>query len=261
MSSDLQNRVIYRSTPEAVRFAWRIVFMSFGMAGLIFVLIPLTSKMDAKPDDPILVRKVPKLIEMPKEEEEIFQEKPPEVKQETEVKEIVEVVTPPTPPPPALSVNIDIASQPTAIQLHVDNNFKQDLDFEVEKIVAIAAKAPPSEKIIKTAPVKIVKPSINYNSIFAEGQVDEKARRTKYVPPSYPMRARRRNISGKVTIDCVIDTQGRVTQSRVMNATPKGYFESSCLAILDRLKYAPAQKDGRAVKQRTILTFQFGLQK
>ena len=75
------------------------------------------------------------------------------------------------------------------------------------------------------------------------------------------MRARRRNLSGKVTIDCVIDTQGRVTQARIMSATPKGYFENSCLNILDRLKYEPAKKDGRSVKQRTILTFQFGLQK
>ncbi|MCH2205046.1 MAG: energy transducer TonB [Lentisphaerales bacterium] len=257
--SDLQNRIIYRSSPEAVKFAWRVVLLSCGMAGLIFVLIPLTSKMDAVPEDPIMVRKIPKLIEIPKEEEEIFQEKPPEVKQETE--EVVEVVTPPTPPPPAISVNIDMAIQPTAVSLHVDNNFKRDFDFDVEKIVAVAAKAPPSTTIIKSAPVKIVKSLTNYNTIFAEGQVDEKARRTKYVPPSYPMRARRRNLSGKVTIDCVIDKQGKVTQARVMSATPKGYFENSCLSILDRLKYEPAKKDGRAVKQRTILTFQFGLQK
>lgn len=261
MNTDLEDRVIYRSTPGTVRFAWKIVLLSMALSGLIFVLIPLTSKLSEMPQDAVMVREIPKLIEIPKQEEKIFQEKPKEVQKKQEIKELVEVVQPPTPPPPALSVNIEMPVQMTAVKLHVDNNFKPDLDFEVEKIVAVAAKAPPTKKIIKTAPVKVIHRRVNYNSIFAEGQVDDKAVRIKYVPPSYPMRARRRNLSGKVTIECVIDLQGRVTQARILTTEPKGYFEKSCLAVLDRLKYKPAVKDGRPVKQRTILTFQFGLQK
>ena len=258
MNTDLENRVIYRSTPGTVRFAWKIVLLSAALSGLIFVLIPLSSKMPEVVEDPVVVRQVPKLIEIPKEEEKVFQEKPPEVKKEQEVKELVEVIQPPT-PPPALSVDIEMPVQTTAVKLHVDNNFKPDLDFEVEKIVAVAKKATPIKKIVRTAPVNHSK--VNYNSVFAEGQVDEKAVRVKYVPPSYPMRARRRNLSGKVTIESVIDLQGRVTQARILTAEPKGYFEKNCLAVLERLKYKPAMKNGRKVKQRTILTFQFGLQK
>ena len=114
-------------------------------------------------------------------------------------------------------------------------------------------KAPPA-KVIKT-------PSLNYNSIFSESQVDEKAVRIKYRQPKYPTRARRRNISGKVVIDCVITKDGKVANARVTKAYPKGYFESACMSVLDRLEYKPAMKNGRKVMQRTILTFDFGLQK
>ncbi|MCM8532111.1 MAG: TonB family protein [Lentisphaeraceae bacterium] len=259
MSTELQDRLIYRSTPGAVRFAWRVVLLSIGLVAFIFVIIPFMSRLDDAELADVEVRKVPELVEV-EDPEEVFEEKKPEVKQKTNDPEVQEISTPPTPPPPALPVNIEVSTAPTSVSLFVDSDFKADLDFEVETIVAVAAKSP-VKTVSKTPPVKIVRPSTNYESVFSENQVDEKAQRVRYIPPIYPTRARRRNITGKVVIDCVIDTQGKVTNAKITKSFPNGYFEKSCLNVLPKLTYKPAKKNGRAVKQRTILTFEFGLQK
>ncbi|MCM8535290.1 MAG: TonB family protein [Lentisphaeraceae bacterium] len=259
MNTGLQDRLIYRSTRGAVRFAWRVVLLSIGLVAFMFVIIPFMSKLDEAEIADVEVRKVPELVEI-EEREKVFEEKKPEVKQETSAPEVQEISTPPTPPPPALPVNIEVSSAPTSVSLFVDNDFKAELDFEVETIVAVAAKSP-VKTVTRTPPVKIVRPSTNYDSIFSENQVDEKAHRLRYVPPIYSTRARRRGITGKVVISCIIDTQGKVTNATITKSYPTGYFEKSCMNVLPKLTYKPAKKNGRAVKQRTILTFEFGLQK
>ena len=101
-------------------------------------MIPFSSRMNEVPEDPILVRDIPKQIEFP--EEEVFQEKPPPMKENPEIQEVQEITPPPTPQPPALSVEVDVQMAPSNVQLYVNSNFEQDMDFDVETIVAVAQK-------------------------------------------------------------------------------------------------------------------------
>jgi TonB family protein len=261
VSSDLENRIVYRSTPGAVKFAWRIVVLSVLMSAFIFILIPLTSKLGKIPEDLIIVRKVPAIVKV-EDPDEIFEEEQPPPEKKLELEKVQPIVVPPMPPPPALSVNLEISQQVSAVKLHMDNNFKQDLNFDVEKIVAIAAKSPIKSTVItKTAPVKVQRLHLDYNSIFDENQVDKKAKRVRYVRPVYPMRARRRNLSGKVTLEYEVTKEGVVLNPRIIKAYPKGYFEKTSLEALSKHSFKPAMKDGRAVIQRGTITFDFGLKK
>ena len=62
-----------------------------------------------------------------------------------------------------------------------------------------------------------------------------------------------------IIINCIISKEGKITNAVIAKASPKGYFESACLDILEKIRYKPATVDGKPVAQRMELTFDFGL--
>ncbi|MCM8533367.1 MAG: TonB family protein, partial [Lentisphaeraceae bacterium] len=135
-----------------------------------------------------------------------------------------------------------------------------DLDFAVEVSLPSPSTTLSGSELTSTSGMgnKPSKPS-HTNKTFHEHQVDQTARRTSNKSPKYPLIAKRRGISGKVVIDCVVTKLGKVTNYKVVESRPKGIFEKSCLAVLEDLRYKPAMKDGQYVAQRTLLTFEFGI--
>ncbi len=91
-------------------------------------------------------------------------------------------------------------------------------------------------------------------------QLTEVARqlyRTHYVAPAYPQRALARGLSGEVTVQYVVDTQGRTRQLQVINSRPGAIFTRAALRAIRHWRYARPEFRGRpvSVPVRTEIRF------
>jgi len=78
------------------------------------------------------------------------------------------------------------------------------------------------------------------------------------VPPAYPPMAKTQRISGSVTIDALIDANGRVTTMKVISGP--ALLQEAAKDALKQWKYEPATLDGKAVPMHLSVTIQFRLQ-
>jgi TonB family protein len=92
----------------------------------------------------------------------------------------------------------------------------------------------------------------------AVGGEVRQARLVSTVPPEYPSLARAQHVSGGVTIDALIDANGRVTKMKVLSGPT--LLEQAAMDALRQWKYEPAMLDGKAVPMHLTVTIQFRLQ-
>jgi protein TonB len=91
-----------------------------------------------------------------------------------------------------------------------------------------------------------------------EHAVDRAARVLSAPPPRYPERIRRMGIGGRVVVQFVIDTLGRVEPDgiRVVQSAHAELSEA-VLAALPGLRFVPAEAAGRRVRQLARMPFDF----
>ena len=89
------------------------------------------------------------------------------------------------------------------------------------------------------------------------GEVTQ-ARLVFSVPPAYPALARAQHVSGGVTMDALIDANGRVTKMKVLSGP--ALLQQAAMDALRQWKYQPAMLDGKAVPIHLTVTIQFRLQ-
>ena len=77
-------------------------------------------------------------------------------------------------------------------------------------------------------------------------------------PPVYPAMAKAQHVSGAVTIDALIDVNGRVTTMKVISGPT--LLQQAAMDALKQWKYEPATLDGKAVPMHLTVTLQFRLQ-
>jgi periplasmic protein TonB len=77
------------------------------------------------------------------------------------------------------------------------------------------------------------------------------------IEPVYPPAALAGEIGGSVTLLILIDESGRVTDVSVVDASPQDVFEESARRAVAAGAYSPAQKDGRAVRSRILVRFDY----
>jgi protein TonB len=82
-------------------------------------------------------------------------------------------------------------------------------------------------------------------------------RRIQGVSPTYPEMARRARIQGRVVLECVIDTDGRVTDLRVVSGHP--ILAESAADAVRRWVYSPTTLNGQPVRVILTVTVTFGL--
>lgn len=95
---------------------------------------------------------------------------------------------------------------------------------------------------------------------YSLGQVDRAPLARGQAPPPYPYLARRRGISGAVTVRFLVDKQGGVSHLEVLKAEPPGIFEETVLRTVGRWRFAPGVKDGEAVETWVETTIRFKLE-
>ena len=88
---------------------------------------------------------------------------------------------------------------------------------------------------------------------YPVSEVDVPAQVMNDVLLRYPPDAYAQGIEGEVTLRIYISDAGLIDEIEIENAEPRGIFEDAALEAAWQLRYSPALKDGRTVKNvRTI---------
>jgi periplasmic protein TonB len=82
-------------------------------------------------------------------------------------------------------------------------------------------------------------------------------RRIHYVAPIYPELARAARVEGRVVIDCVIDSTGRVVEANVASGHP--LLDGAALDAVRQWTYTPTLLNGVPVSVLLTVTVAFGL--
>lgn len=66
--------------------------------------------------------------------------------------------------------------------------------------------------------------------------------------PLYPSLALRRGLEGEVLVEYDVDAQGKAVDIRILDASPKGFFNSSTIRALESATFGVAYEGGEAVR-------------
>lgn len=123
--------------------------------------------------------------------------------------------------------------------------------------VAPAAEPEPTAPLLPTLEI----PLIENPTWYPAKQVDVHPAALHPIKPDYPDKAAEQGVEGSVVLLLLIDEAGRVKEATVAEANPEGYFEASALAAFRPARFAPAQRQGRAVKSRVLIRVTYELTK
>jgi TonB family protein len=120
--------------------------------------------------------------------------------------------------------------------------------------------APPLTAAHDPAPAGSIAPapSSDPDATFAERAVDVPAKLLRGDPAAYPVAARADGLEGDVVLELVVSRLGDVESARVSRPLGHGLDEAAVDAA-HAFRFAPAMKDGRAVRVRVRWTMQFRL--
>nr|WP_319397033.1 energy transducer TonB [uncultured Desulfobacter sp.] len=112
----------------------------------------------------------------------------------------------------------------------------------------------------KSGPVVTPGAGTDFNGIMDMDAVD-----TIPVPrfksaPRYPYRAKRMGREGTVKISFLVDKEGQVSNIKIVEANPPGFFEEAVLDAVSTWKYAPGELMGRKVKTLVTTSVVFKLE-
>ena len=128
-----------------------------------------------------------------------------------------------------------------------------------------ASTQPVATKSASVAPSAGALPTVNVPllvdpTFYTAKQVDVHPRALRQIDPVYPPDATQRGVSGSVTLTLKLDETGAVQDVTVTAATPLGVFDQSALDAFKQARFAPAQKDGRAVKSLVVIKVRYALE-
>jgi TonB family protein len=102
------------------------------------------------------------------------------------------------------------------------------------------------------------KEPIDYTRPFRQNEVTKRAHITFKPEPGFTEDARRNEVVGVVRLRAVLNVSGEVTNVGVIKGLPDGLTEKA-IAAAKRIRFTPAEKDGRAVSQQVVLEYNFDI--
>jgi len=84
-------------------------------------------------------------------------------------------------------------------------------------------------------------------------ELDVRPAPRSHIEPAYPNDAFLRDVSGRVVVRLFISESGAVDKALIVHAEPAGYFEEAVQQAFRAARFAPAMKNGRAVKAEVVL--------
>ncbi len=85
-------------------------------------------------------------------------------------------------------------------------------------------------------------------------------RRTHFVAPEYPLRARERGTQGWVDIEFTVNKDGTTRDANVKAAQPSGVFDRAALEAVSRWRYEPRVVNGSVIEQRVQARLRFQIE-
>jgi TonB family protein len=99
---------------------------------------------------------------------------------------------------------------------------------------------------------------VDYAKPFKQSDVAKKAVITFKPEPGFTESARKFEVTGAVRLRAILSKTGEVTSISVIKFLPHGLTEKSIEAAR-RIRFEPAQKDGRAVSQYVVLEYHYDI--
>ena len=95
-------------------------------------------------------------------------------------------------------------------------------------------------------------PAVNVQALASQ------LKKIRNVPPDYPDAALSGKLSGVVTVEFTVGTNGEPRDVRVTDASPPGVFDKSAITAVKRWRYNPVMVNGTAVEipVRTAIHFE-----
>ena len=163
--------------------------------------------------------------------------------------------------------------RPVVPELALRLNPKLEMSIKVPPLPKRRAKktAVKAPLVVETEPQPEVDEPVEMAEVFADdglaglkteyelGEVDSVPRLRKKVEPFYPHSARRRGISGRVVIKCLVTEDGLPTRISIIESTPSGIFEDSVIDAVRKWRFTPGTYQGRAVATWIMAPFRFDL--
>jgi len=121
-----------------------------------------------------------------------------------------------------------------------------------------APAAEVSELSAKIMSLRIVRPAAATAAppaVVPENQM----RRTFFIAPNYPARARERETEGWVDLEFVVTKDGTTRDARVKAAEPAGTFDRAATDAVRRWRYEPRVVNGAVIEQRVETRLRFRL--
>jgi protein TonB len=95
--------------------------------------------------------------------------------------------------------------------------------------------------------------------IFNSGDLDQPPQKVFQSKPVYPYKAQQRNIEGYVKVKLLVREDGSVGEVSVLDAQPKGLFDSAALKAVPQWKFRAGVIDGEPVPSWVVTTIRFTL--
>jgi protein TonB len=122
---------------------------------------------------------------------------------------------------------------------------------------AASGRAAPAEAPAAHPEQTIPPPPVADDTYYSVRELDVYPAPLAALAFGYPERMRHERVRGRVTLMLLIDATGTVNEATVLSADPPGYFEDAARAALAATRFAPARRNGRAVRSRVTIDVEY----
>jgi len=95
--------------------------------------------------------------------------------------------------------------------------------------------------------------------LFSVGELDQPLITLVRMPPIYPLAAKRKGTEGWVTVRFIVNEQGTVEKTTIVEARPPGIFDDSVLRCVSGWRFKPGTVQGRSARVWAETTVRFEL--
>jgi TonB family protein len=166
--------------------------------------------------------------------------------------------------PPVASRNSESSSSPSTSQSQAPS--PPPIQRNTTPVVqASVNRQPPAPVQTQSASAVHVQGGSNLSgSVSAPQQVAmvpiSQLTRINYVGPEYPRAARRRDVTGAVSVGFIVTTDGRVRSVSVISSEPGDTFDQAAMDAVEQWRFEPVIENGIAVEKRSAVRLAFNLQ-
>lgn len=173
---------------------------------------------------------------------EVIQEEIIQTKQE---------VKPPPPPPPKTVTVLNIVEDDVEIEDEIEIDAEADMETEVEEYIPVELE---DDEVVEAEIFTVVESMPKFPG--GPGAM------MKYLGQNieYPQMARESGINGRVFVTFVVETDGRVTDIKVLRGIGGGCDEEAIRVVKNMPKWNPGKQRGKPVRVQFNLPIKFTLQ-